>query len=68
MKADLVHFEPETNKRRWWSIQQEGVKVLIQWGRLGLVGTEQTKTFWTTEQAFDWACDIRDKKIKKGYC
>ena len=66
--VNLQRFEfTAGNSAKFWEISQDGLNIIIRFGRIGTNGQTQTKTFDTSERAARERSKLVAEKLKKGY-
>lgn len=65
MRADLRLVDGKSKK--FWTIETDGAKYTVRYGRIGTDGREQVKTFATAAEAEKAAEKLIAQKTKKGY-
>src|SRR5690349_10712382 len=57
----------EGSSNKFWAISLNGNRFVVQWGRTGTSGQEQTKEFTTDAEAKKQYDKLVAEKLKKGY-
>jgi predicted DNA-binding WGR domain protein len=67
MPKEVVYLNQEDNHNKIWSYEIIGNDVLVKWGRVGLAGQEDRKTFSSESAQQKFISDKVREKEKKGY-